>query len=241
MTLLDITIDTDVPGTSTALRAVIARPVGSGPWPGVVVVHEAFGINDVMRRQVEHLVSLGYVVVMPDLFTEGGARKCLISTFRALRSGEGRAFADIEAARRMLIADPDCTGAVGVIGFCMGGGFALATASRGFDASSVNYGMLPDDLDATLLGACPVVGSYGGKDGSLKGAAAKLEVALSAHGIPHDVKEYPDAGHAFLNDAESGPKLLRPLMRANNVKPNPEAAKDAWARIDAFFTEHLSK
>ncbi len=231
-----------LPGASAGLTGQFVRPEGDGPWPGVVLVHEAFGINDVMRRQAERFARAGYIALMPDLFTEGGARKCLTQTFRDLTSGTGRSFADIESARQLLIARDDCTGEVGIIGFCMGGGFALAAASLGFGVASANYGRLPKELDASLAGACPIVGSYGGADRSLKGAAEKLEDSLTRLGIEHDVKEYPGAGHAFLNDAESGPPALRFLMkRIIGAGPDPEAAADAWKRIDAFFAEHLSQ
>jgi carboxymethylenebutenolidase len=204
------------------------------------MIHEAFGIDDVMRRQVERMAAAGYLVLMPDLFTRGGLR-CLVSTFRALASGRGRAWADIESARRYLVERADCTGWSGVLGFCMGGGFALVAATRGFDASSVNYGQLPRDLDAVAREACPVVASYGARDAGSRGAAAKLEAALSRHGIDHDVVEYPDAGHSFLNDAEVGPRPLRPLMRRiAGAGPEPSSAADAWRRIEAFFAEHLS-
>ncbi|MDQ1597087.1 MAG: carboxymethylenebutenolidase [Microbacteriaceae bacterium] len=229
-----------IPGASEGLTGEFAKPEGDGPWPGAVLVHEAFGINDVMRRQAERFARAGYLAIMPDLFTEGGARKCLTQTFRDLASGTGRAFSDIESARQLLLARPDCTGKVGVIGFCMGGGFALIAATRGFEASSVNYGRLPKEIDDVLGGACPIVASYGAKDGSLRHAARKLDDSLSRLGIEHDVKEYPDAGHAFLNDAESGPPLLRFVMkRVIGIGPQPEAAKDAWRRIDTFFAEHL--
>ncbi|TNM60721.1 hypothetical protein FHN55_17930, partial [Streptomyces sp. NP160] len=150
------------PGGSPELRGVLGVPDrdrhGDGPWPGVVVVHEAFGVDDVMRRQVERLADAGYVVLMPDLFSAGGARKCLTATFRALAAGHGRAFEDVEAARAQLVALAECTGRVGVIGFCMGGAFALQLASPSrpggdYAASSVNYGQLPRDdaeLDALL-------------------------------------------------------------------------------------------
>ena len=234
----------DIPGlegASVGLTGEFVLPAGEGPWPGVVLVHEAFGVNDVMRRQAERFASAGYIALMPDLFTEGGARKCLSQTFRELNAGTGRSFADIESARQLLIARQDCTGEVGVIGFCMGGGFALAAASLGFGVASANYGRLPKEIDRALAGACPIVGSYGGSDFSLKGAAKKLDDSLTRLGIDHDVKEYPDAGHSFLNDAESGPPALRFLMkRILGAGPNPEAATDAWHRIDAFFAEHLA-
>ncbi len=242
-TVVDVDIPSDVEGTSQGLRGIMAVPAGDGPWPGVILVHEAFDIdeNENMRRQVRRMAQAGYLAIMPNLFSEGGARKCLVATFRALSAGRGRAFQDIEAARRMLLARPDSTDKVGVIGFCLGGGFALALASgRRYDVSSVNYGRFPRDADAVLADACPVVASYGGRDTSLKGAAAKLDAMLTRNGIPHDVKEYPQAGHSFLNEEDEGPRALRPVMHAIlGVGPDPEAAADAWSRIEAFFATYL--
>ncbi len=231
----------DRPGGSTALTGVLGVPDGPGPWPGIVMVHEAFGVTDVMRRQVDRMTRAGYLVLMPDLFTEGGPRRCLVSTFRALSAGEGRAFVDIETARTELAGRADCTGSVGVVGFCMGGGFALLAARRGFAVSSVNYGRLPDDLDASLIGACPIIGSYGGNDRSLRGAAGRLDEALDRVGVPHDVHEYPGAGHSFLNESDDGPRALRWVgRRVLGVGPEPASAAAAWTRIDAFLAEHLS-
>jgi carboxymethylenebutenolidase len=82
----------------------VAVPNGQGPWPAVVMVHEAFGIDENMRAQLLRLASAGYVVIMPDLYSRGGARKCLTATFRALASGQGQAFEDIETAKSCLPA-----------------------------------------------------------------------------------------------------------------------------------------
>jgi carboxymethylenebutenolidase len=229
-------------GGSARLSGYLSRPAGDGPWPGVVVLHEAFGMDEVMRRQVDRMAAAGYLAVMPDLYSDGGARRCLVSTMRALQSGRGRAFQDIEAARQWLLGRPDCTGQVGVLGFCMGGGFALLSASRGFDAAAPNYAAgMPKDLDAILAGACPVVASFGARDRGLRGAAERLDAALKRAGVQHDCHEYPEAGHSFLNDAEVGPRVLRPLMRVAGVAPHPESAADAWRRIEAFFAEHLGE
>ena len=232
--------DIDLPETpagSRGLTGVLGVPEGEGPWPAVVMVHEVYGINDVMRRQVERLTSAGYLVLMPDLFADGGARRCVTATFRAMRAGEGRAFVDLETARSWLAARRDCPGRVGILGFCMGGGFALAAASgRGFEVAAANYGMLPTSLDDDLRGACPIVASFGARDGSLRGAADRLDAALTRLDVPHDVKEYPAAGHAFMNDADSGPLAARLLFtRFLGLGPNPEAAADAWHRIETFF------
>ena len=242
--LHDITIP-GVDDASPALQGVLGIPTTEGPWPAVVVVHEAFGVDDEMRKQVAHLASLGYLALMPNLFTAGGMLRCIGATMKAMRSGKGRAYADIESARRLLVGREDCTGAVGVIGFCMGGGFALMTAAQGygggesdFDAASSNYGILPVNLDQ-IEHSCPVVASYGALDGTLKGAAAQLELRYTELGVPHDVKEYEGAGHVFMNEKLNGPPWIRPIVRVMHFGPVPAAAADAWERIDGFFTEHL--
>ncbi|SDY53051.1 Dienelactone hydrolase family protein [Modestobacter sp. DSM 44400] len=99
-----------------------------------------------------------------------------------------------------MAADPSCTGTVGAIGYGMGGGFALVLAGQpGWSASSVNYGILPKNLDEVLGGACPIVGSFGGRDKGLRGAAGKLTEAAAAAGVTVDVHEYAQARHGFIN------------------------------------------
>jgi carboxymethylenebutenolidase len=239
MTDLDLTGLASAHHGSQPLHGYLATPIVDGPWPGVVMIHEIFGLDDVMRRHADRLAGLGYLTLAVDLYSAGGTARCLVSTMRAMLKGQGRAFADISAAREHLAESPDCTGKIGVIGFCIGGGFALLSASSGYAAAAVNYGQLPRDLDTALTGACPIVGSYGGRDPSLKGAAGRLDAALGKAGVIHDVKEYPTASHAFLNDSETGPRPLRPLLRVAGIRPEPAAATNAWTRIETFFATHL--
>lgn len=231
--------DTTIPASDgTPLRAYFATPAEAAPRAGVVVIQDAFGLTRAIRAHADRLASYGYLAVAPDLYTRGGMLRCVRTTFRSLFSGQGQAYDDIEGCRRWVLERDDSSGRVGVIGFCMGGGFALMTANRGFEVSASNYGQLPKDLDRVLNGACPVVGSYGSRDRTLKGAAAKLEAALADKGIPHDIKEYPDAGHSFLEQFPVGP--LAPLLRVAGMGYEEASADDAWRRIRAFFDEHLA-
>ncbi|WP_051422928.1 dienelactone hydrolase family protein [Arthrobacter sp. MA-N2] len=239
MAHVDLSTESVAAGGSRTLKGYLAEPAGEGPFPGVVLVHEAFGLDDVMRRHADRLAEAGYLTLAVDLYSDGGARRCLVATMRSLMSGAGRAFTDLSTARSWLRSDPRCTGKVGVIGFCMGGAFALLAANDDFDAASVNYGQLPRDLEHALEGACPVVANYGAKDRTLRGAATKLEAALTNLGIEHDIKEFPTAGHAFMNDVPVGPRPLRPLMRVMGIKPDPAAAPEAWQRIEEHFEKHL--
>jgi carboxymethylenebutenolidase len=218
---------------------VTARPVASGSWPGVVMLHEGWGIDDVLRRHADRLAAAGYLVYAPDLLGEGSWLRCIRITVKALQGRSGKPFELIESCRRELKGDPDCTGKVGVIGFCMGGGFALLLSADGYQAASVNYGPVPSDINELAARSCPIVGSYGGRDWTARGVPA-LRNALRSHHVPHDVEVYPAAGHSFLNDKPNGPLLFRPVGRLAHAGPEPTSAADAWRRIEAFFAEHLS-
>jgi carboxymethylenebutenolidase len=225
--------------SSGQLRAYLALPRSEGPWPGVVVIQDVLGLTDDIRQQCDRLAAGGYLALAPDLYSGRGPR-CVIATIQGSRSGRGPAYDDIEAARRWLIERDDCTGRVGIIGFCMGGGFALLSAPRyEFAAASVNYGDVPEGAVERLRGACPIVASYGRRDRRLRGEAQRLEAALTELGVPHDVKEYPEAGHSFLNRINVGPLFL-PLARLAGFDYHHPSAEDAWRRIFAFFDQYLS-
>jgi len=228
------------------MPAYRAAPTIPPPWPGVVVIHDFTGMSHDLRAQANWLASEGFLAVAPDLYYWGNRLSCLRTIMRDIGKRTGRTFDDIEDARRWVRADDGCTGKVGVIGFCMGGGYALALAAdRGFLASSVNYGGCPSDAETWLPAACPIVGSYGEADRSPLGGRAgkRLEALLDKLQIPHDVKIYPGVHHGFMNDHDPADAtlLLRFLAAISGTKYDKEATRDARRRIVVFFNTHLRR
>jgi carboxymethylenebutenolidase len=226
--------DTTIPTGAGTLPGYLAVPPGEGPRPGVVVVHEAFGLTDDIRRIADRFAAEGYTAFAPDLLASGNRIACLVRVARAMSSGEGEPVAQLGAARDWLARRDDATGAVGIAGFCLGGGFAIVMANKGFGASAAQYGRLPKNLEAAVRGSCPMVASYGALDTSLKGVGPTLEAALTAADVEHDVKVYEGAGHSFMNHSEA-PGWMKPFARGLHAGFVDTAADDAWTRILAMF------
>lgn len=237
----------------------LATPAGEGPWPGVVVIHDAVGMSHDLRNQAEWLAGEGYLAVAPDLYYWGRKITCMISMFREARAMNRRAvgdtatprvrsqpLSDLDAAHAWLARRHDCTGKTGVIGFCLGGGYALMLApGHGFSVASVNYGGLTRETESFLPQACPIVASYGDRDKfpGVRESFDHLGPALQAAGIDHDIKLYPGAGHGFLNvhDPADLPLWIRAVAKLAASDYDEPSARDARRRIIAFFDTHLKQ
>jgi carboxymethylenebutenolidase len=228
------TITIDAP--DGPIDALLGVPEGEGPWPGVVVIHDAFGYGPDNESISSRIAAAGYLALTPNLYSRGGRARCITRVFRELLSKRGRALDDILAAGDHLRAMPQSTGTIGIAGFCMGGQFALVMSPKGFAASAPFYGTpLPRHLSDTLEGACPIVASFGRRDPMGIGAPARLRKVVQDKGIAADIKVYPEAGHSFANQLPR-----QPLLRITGFGYNEAATEHAWSRVFAFFGEHLS-
>jgi carboxymethylenebutenolidase len=224
------------------LRTELFAPDGGGTFPGVLVLHESFGLNDDIRRICQRFADNGYAALAPDLYSRGSRIVCLSRVMVDMLLGSlSREIEGILAARETLAGrsevDPE---RIAVAGFCQGGGFALiAGAQPGFRAAAVNYGEVPRDR-SRLDGVCPVVASYGAKDRVVgRKAADRLERHLAALGVARDVKTYDGAGHSFFSRVDGWQGWLARVPTPLAVGYDEAAAEDGWRRMLAFFDEHV--
>jgi carboxymethylenebutenolidase len=207
----------------------LASPDGAGPYPGVVVLHEAFGLNDNIQDITRRFAEAGYVALAVDLFGDRNRAICMARYMGGMLLGSVNRYGidDLKAALTYLAKDGSVDARrLGAIGFCMGGGFAIAwacTDSR-LKAIAPFYAANPRPLDVASRRLCPVVGSYPEKDFTANAGRA-LDRALEQNQITHDIKVYPDAHHSFFNDQ------ARSYDRA--------AAEDSWTRVMKFFGEQI--
>lgn len=129
-----------IPVADGTVPVLLSLPTGytGGPLPGVIAIHDILGLHQDITRISQRIADQGYIVATPDLY-HGGKVRCITRVMREVMIGEGRSFDDLAATREALVARPECTGAVGVVGFCQGGRFALLVASRGYEAVAPFY------------------------------------------------------------------------------------------------------
>ncbi len=225
----------DLPADPRGASSFAAIP--ESPTRGVVVLHEIFGPQPEIERVVERFAAAGYAAVAPDLFGDVPRPLCIARSLSAVHLGHGPELAQIRAARAWLC---ERTGlaeeSVGLIGFCLGGGFALA-AGRGWGAVSTNYGDIPPER--VMRGLGPTIGCYGARDRVYGDGAPKLEARLRRLGVLVETHTFDEVGHSFLTDGEYGVvgDVTRPLFR---VTYDPAVAEEGWRRILSFLSRHLT-
>ena len=214
------------------------------PRPGVVIIPDVWGVADLYRRLAERLVQAGFAthVVDPYRYTgRAGLTPATVLPFIA-QLDDVRVLRAVQEAIDALAASPAVRGQrVGLIGFCMGGQYALlaACACHGLSACAAFYGMVRyaagldptrkprQPLDAIADLSCPLLGLYGAEDALIPNAdVEELKRRLAQTKHAHEVHSYPGAGHAFLNDTR--PDAYR-----------PDAARDAWSRLVPFLQHQL--
>ncbi len=206
----------------------LALPDAAGPHPAVVVIHEAYGLNGNIKQTSDRFADAGYAALAVDLFTDRNRAICMARYMAGMLLGSLNRYGidDLKSALTFLAKLPEIDARrMGAIGFCMGGGFAIAwacTDSR-LKAIAPFYAANPRPLEVVKR-LCPVVGSYPENDFTAR-AGRSLDQALTRHKIVHDIKIYPGAQHSFFNDTG----------RAYNK----EAADDAWLRVLEFFGAKL--
>lgn len=229
-----------------------APPSGAGPWPGIVLAHEVFGLDAFARSTARRLAGQGYVVLAPDLYSRGEvpgppsteedpAPQWTEEEIRAAAAGlpDRQAVADLEAAAAALCSDPDVEERrIAAMGFCLGGklAFLLGCQSRRLAAVVDFYGRVCySDLDADhpvqplemALGLeCPLLGVFGQLDPSIPPADVEaMRRQLDAFAKPHTIEIVAQAGHGFMNPLRSDYPA--------------DSAEEVWALALTFLEENL--
>jgi carboxymethylenebutenolidase len=227
----------------TAINAHFSRPAASGTYPGVVVIMEAFGLNDHIKDVANRFAQNGFLAIAPDMYTREGSpdETNMDSVLKTMFSvPDSQAMADLDSAAQYLKGQSDCNGKVGAIGFCSGGRYTLmfGCTSSNVDACVDSAGgfiiqdehteqrpVSPIDLVQNL--GCPLLALFGEEDPNPSPAhAERLQAELDMHGKTYEFVIYRNAGHAFFAD-------YRPSYRA-------AAAQDMWHRVLGFYGKYLS-
>lgn len=215
------------------VEGVLVRPAGvDEPLPGVVVIHEWWGLNDNVVEMTRRIAAEGYAALAVDLY--GGESAATpdeaMALMRAATAAPDALTANLEGAYSFL-AEREMAGRVAALGWCFGGGQALQAAlalPTQLAAVVVYYGQPVTDAERLAALQMPVLGLFGGADSSIPADTVRaFDRALSAAGVEHEVVVYPGAAHAFANP--SGERY------------DATAAEAAWRRTTAFLAEHLKE
>lgn len=214
------------------VQGVLYTPQGKGPFAGIIVIHEWWGLNDWVKDQAAKLADLGYEALAIDLY-RGRVATTPDQAHEIMRGvPEDRANRDLKAAFEFLAAQPNVKkDRIGAIGWCMGGGYSLDVALEepSLAADVINYGHLATDPNAIAKIHAPILGLFGAQDhGITPDDVHKFEAAMNKADKKIEVKIYDDAGHAFENPN-------------NKDGYRPADAADAWSRTVAFLADNLKR
>jgi len=226
------------------INAYLARPLGDGPFPGVVLVHHMPGWDEFYRETTRRFAHHGYAAISPNLYSRAGhgTPDDVAAKVRADGGvGDDQVVGDLEGAMQHVRSLPYTSDKVGIIGTCSGGRqtFLAACRVKGFDAAVECWGgrvvMSKEELtpkqpvapfDYTKDLSCPLLGLFGEEDSSpTPEQVAVHEEELKRHGKSYEFHMYPGAGHGFFY-------YDRPVYRI-------EQAVDGWEKVFAFFETHL--
>lgn len=230
---------------SEVINAYIARPLGSGPFPSVVLVHHLPGWDEWYKEITRRFAHHGYLAICPNLYYRDGHGTPEDVAAKVRSSGgvsDDQVIGDVSGARDYLLSLPIASGKVGIIGTCSGGRqtFLVSCRTKGFHAAVECWGgrvvMSEDDLtpkqpvapiDYTKDLSCPLLGLFGEDDQSPSPEQVALhEQELKKYNKEYEFHMYKNAGHGFFY-------YNRPAYRQ-------EQAEDGWNKVFAFFSQHLS-
>jgi len=218
--------DVTFPGPASSMLGYLARPADDGPRPGVLVIHEIFGLTDHIRDVARRLAKVGYLALAVDLASRAGGSDQSDNVPGALTQGpvEDRV-ADLDAGTALLEDESDYNGMLGVAGFCFGGGMTLsyAAAQPKVLAAVPYYGPTPQPPSVMSATEAAILAHYGADDARVNAGIADLEAALEGKRFEKQVHE--GAGHAFNNDTGGA--------------YNEAVAVDAWNATIDWFRRYL--
>jgi carboxymethylenebutenolidase len=224
------TVTVPSPQGNGHIDCYLVRPSGArGRLPGILVVHENRGLNPYVKDVARRLAMAGYMALAPDGLTSvggyGGDDEKGAAQFGTVDQPKMRE--DFVAAAYYLKNRPDCTGKIGAVGFCFGGGIVNQLAVRmGSDlaAGVPFYGAQPTGADVAKIKA-PINAQYGGLDAGITGRWPAFDQALTAAGVPHEGHVYANANHGFHNDT--------------TPRYDEAAAKEAWQHTLDWFNKYV--